>query len=209
MARLSSIAEPHSWRGASRPGPRELLVSEIFGPTIQGEGPSAGRPAVFVRLGACNLTCSWCDTAYTWDSGRYDLALELTVRATDDVAREVLAKRPSLVVLTGGEPALQSREAARLARTASAAGAAVELETSGTVPLGELADTVRLVVVSPKLKSSAVLRQARLRWSVLSEIAALPHAVFKFVVQSPTDLYEVDKIVSRLNIQQGRIWLMP
>ncbi|WP_299956912.1 7-carboxy-7-deazaguanine synthase QueE [uncultured Modestobacter sp.] len=181
----------------------------MFGPTIQGEGPSAGRPAVFVRLGACNLACAWCDTAYTWDGDRYDLSRELQIRSTGDVAREVLALRPSLVVLTGGEPALQSREAARLARAITDGGSAIELETSGTVPLGALANAVRLVVTSPKLSSSAVLDRARLRWGVLAEIAALPHAVFKFVVQSPTDLREADEIVARLGLSPGRVWLMP
>lgn len=206
---MSSSVEPRAWRGARRPGPRELLVSEVFGPTIQGEGPSAGRPAVFVRLGACNLACAWCDTAYTWDGHRYDLSSELRVRPTTDVAREVLALRPSLVVLTGGEPALQSREAARLARAITAGGAAIELETSGTVPLGALANVARLVVASPKLASSAVPERARLRWGVLAEIAALPHAVFKFVIQSPADLREADDVAARLGLLPGRVWLMP
>ena len=55
----------------------DLVVAEIFGPTWQGEGPSAGQVAAFVRLGLCNLTCAWCDTAYTWDRSRFDLRAEL------------------------------------------------------------------------------------------------------------------------------------
>src|SRR4029450_7825218 len=55
----------------------ELVVSEVFGPTFQGEGPSVGRRAGFVRLGRCNLDCSWCDTPYTWDWERHDPAVEL------------------------------------------------------------------------------------------------------------------------------------
>src|SRR5690606_2170027 len=43
-----------------------LNVNEIFGITIQGEGPSMGRPCAFVRLFQCNLQCTWCDTPYTW-----------------------------------------------------------------------------------------------------------------------------------------------
>ena len=46
-----------------------LAVSEIFGPTHQGEGPSTGRLCGFVRLARCNLSCLWCDTPYTWDWG--------------------------------------------------------------------------------------------------------------------------------------------
>ena len=51
-----------------------LVVAEVFGPTFQGEGPSTGQRAGFVRLGRCNLDCSWCDTPYTWDWERFDPA---------------------------------------------------------------------------------------------------------------------------------------
>src|SRR5438046_5626962 len=68
--------------GGGGVGTRTLVVSEIFGPTFQGEGPSLGRRCVFLRLGACNLHCRWCDTPYTWDwTGRngieYDPRQEL------------------------------------------------------------------------------------------------------------------------------------
>lgn len=53
-----------------------LVVSEVFGPTHQGEGPHAGQLCAFVRLMGCNLSCSWCDTPYTWDASRYDLKAE-------------------------------------------------------------------------------------------------------------------------------------
>ena len=56
-----------------------LLVAERFGverPTFQGEGPSSGVPALFIRLSRCNLTCTWCDTPYTWDTSRFDVVDE-------------------------------------------------------------------------------------------------------------------------------------
>jgi 7-carboxy-7-deazaguanine synthase len=198
-----------SWRGVARPGPGELLVSEVFGPTLQGEGPSAGQAATFVRLGGCNLSCRWCDTGYTWDRDGYDLSSELTVRRTDDVVRDVLAVGPPLIVLTGGEPALQATEATRLAGRVTAAGGHVEIETNGTVPLGGLADAVRLVVASPKLLSAGMRREARLRWKVLHGIAQLPHAVFKFVVAGPAELAEVDAVAKRLSLPSKKVWVMP
>ena len=70
-----------------------LVVSEVFGPTVQGEGPSAGRLCGFVRLGRCNLACDFCDTGYTWDWDRYDAAVELTEMPVGDV----LAKLDSMV----------------------------------------------------------------------------------------------------------------
>lgn len=198
-----------TWRGAPRPRPGELLVSEVFGPSLQGEGPSAGRAAAFVRLGGCPLACSWCDSAFTWDARRHDLAAELTVRAAADVAREVLATGAPLVVITGGEPALQAREAAELAGSLAAAGKAVELETSGTVPLGPLGEAVRLVVASPKLANSGVPERARLRWPVLAGIAALDHSVFKFVVEGPNELEEAQQVADRLGLAPQRVWVMP
>ena len=55
---------------------RLLNVNEIFGPTIQGEGPHTGRLVGFLRLAGCNLACSWCDTPYSWDWTKYDKAEE-------------------------------------------------------------------------------------------------------------------------------------
>ncbi len=49
--------------------PGALWVAEMFGPTVQGEGPSTGQHAMFIRLAGCHLSCSWCDTAY-WSGSR-------------------------------------------------------------------------------------------------------------------------------------------
>ena len=70
-----------------------LTVNEIFY-SIQGESSYAGRPCVFVRLTACDLRCSWCDTAYAFHEG--------SKRTTEDVLREVESFGCSLVEVTGG-----------------------------------------------------------------------------------------------------------
>jgi 7-carboxy-7-deazaguanine synthase len=195
------------WRGAERVAGEALLVSEIFGPTIQGEGPSAGQTCTFVRLGGCNLSCDWCDTPYTWDAARYDLQRELVPRQTAQVAEEAIATETRLVVITGGEPLLQSRELATLVARLQAKGRRVEFETNGTLsPAGLPAD---LFVVSPKLRNSGLRTRSRLRWSVLAEFAALRQACFKFVVHEPSDLDEVETIAARLHIEPERTWVMP
>ena len=79
--------------------PVMLPVNEIFY-SIQGESSYAGRPCVFVRLTACDLRCSWCDTAYAFDEGR-----KVSV---SEVVTEVDVYQCSLVEITGGEPLLQS-----------------------------------------------------------------------------------------------------
>ena len=63
---------------------------EIFA-SIQGEGASAGTPSVFARLSLCNLACSWCDTAYTWDWRRYDPKQEIAELEIDQVLARVEA----------------------------------------------------------------------------------------------------------------------
>lgn len=103
-----------------------LEVHSIFN-TIQGEGPFAGRQAIFVRLAGCNLQCPLCDTDYT---SRRD---EMT--ATEILARVSALcnnRRPMLVVITGGEPFRQDLHT--LFCVLAEAGYTVQVETNGTLP---------------------------------------------------------------------------
>ncbi|HEX7701408.1 MAG TPA: 7-carboxy-7-deazaguanine synthase QueE [Kofleriaceae bacterium] len=116
------------------------LVKEMFGPTLQGEGAHAGRPCVFLRFAACNISCSWCDT---------DFAAEGAVKLEADqiVARllELDVHGSRMVIVTGGEPTLQWD--AELADAIRAAGFRAHMETNGTrVP----AAPVDWLTVSPK-----------------------------------------------------------
>ena len=92
----------------AEPSADVLYVADVFGPTFQGEGPSTGRLALFVRLGGCNLHCTWCDTGYTWDAARWDLREQIRpVRWQRLVERLAAAVPPGVVpllVVTGGEP---------------------------------------------------------------------------------------------------------
>lgn len=198
-----------TYRGVHRAVPGALLVSEVFGPTLQGEGPSAGRAAAFLRLGMCNLECTWCDTAYAWDRTRYDMRRELHSVPVEDVLSDLLSRRTPLIVVTGGEPLLQLSALHPLVVAAIAAGRRVEFETNGTIPAGVLAATVHRFVVSPKLANSQQPVGARLRWDVLRDFAELPSAEFKFVVSSPSDLREVDELVNKLAVSPERVWVMP
>ena len=93
-----------------------LRVNEIFGPTIQGEGPSAGKPAVFLRLAGCNLDCAWCDTPYSWDWKRHDRKQEEKHLSVGQVAEQLgkllgahtVPEPAPLLVVSGGEPLIQA-----------------------------------------------------------------------------------------------------
>ena len=98
-----------------------LTVNEIFY-SIQGESSLAGRPCVFVRLTACDLRCTWCDTAYAFYEG--------AKRTIDDVIEEVERYGCRLVEITGGEPLLQE-DVYPLMERLLARGHTVLLETGG------------------------------------------------------------------------------
>ena len=127
-----------------------LQVHSIFY-TIQGEGPFAGKPAVFVRLAGCNLQCPLCDTDYT--SKRMNLAPSLVLEMIDASCEQSMPKRDTLfntplVVITGGEPFRQNID--KLVRLLVSRGHKVQIETNGTLHQPNLPWDSITVVCSPK-----------------------------------------------------------
>src|SRR5215475_6437140 len=100
---------------------RMLTVNEIY-TSIQGESTYAGRPCVFVRLTACDLRCSWCDTTYAFTEGGK--------RSVDEVFDAVMQLDCPLVEITGGEPLLQKNVIPLMQRLLDA-GKTVLVETGG------------------------------------------------------------------------------
>jgi 7-carboxy-7-deazaguanine synthase len=84
-----------------------LVVNEIF-LSVQGESTFAGLPCIFIRLTACNLRCSYCDTAYAFSEGRKLPVAAILARVQELAApyRAEGGRRLPLVELTGGEPLL-------------------------------------------------------------------------------------------------------
>lgn len=190
------------------PAEGELVVSEVFGPTFQGEGPSLGRRAGFVRLGRCNLNCSWCDTPYTWDWSRHDPATELRRESVANVVDQLDVMAPELVVVTGGEPLLQQLRLVPLLEACAAKGWPVEVETNGTIaPDDRLRPLVRQWNVSPKLVNSGIPLDKRIRADALAALRSTGAAVFKFVVTKAADLDEVADLVDDHDLTP--VWIMP
>lgn len=194
-----------------------MRIVETFGPTIQGEGPDVGRAAKFLRLAGCNLTCTWCDTAFSWDPARPDPERPPRDVAVVDVLAELdprvatpRAEAPSVthLVVTGGEPMLQAPELVTLVKSLRKLGWSFEVETSGTVSPAPLKGYVDRFNVSPKLSNSGVADRARIRPQVLSQFADIPGAVFKFVVEQASDLDEVADLVVDLGIPGARVFVM-
>jgi 7-carboxy-7-deazaguanine synthase len=181
-----------------------LVVSEVFGPTLQGEGPSVGRRCGFVRLGRCNLACAWCDTPYTWRWEDHDPAVELHEVAVDAVVAQLDAMDVDMVVVSGGEPLLQQQRLIPLVAALHDRGCRIEVETAGTIaPVLEIDQWN----VSPKLANSGNPLERRYKPEVLRAFEATGHAVFKFVVCEVADLDEVDAIVTECSLCD--VWIMP
>lgn len=197
---------------------KPLVLSETFGPTIQGEGPSAGRLAYFIRLALCNLDCHWCDTPFTWDwtgklGHKYDRTTE-THHASVGVATDLAHRAGApLVVITGGEPLIQRTAVEHLANNLCDAAHTVEIETNGTLPpldhnMGKLAYNV-----SPKLPGADTTRQP-IKPDVFPQWAELARdhdgrVRFKFVITGPTDLQAVDRLADDYALPGEAMWLMP
>lgn len=132
-------------------------VNEIFY-SLQGEGFHTGTPAVFVRFAGCNLRCSWCDTDF---AAYKEMTAEEIVRTAAEIVRKLRptlsageAEKP-LLILTGGEPSLQTDDT--LLDALHQAGYYIAIETNGTRPLPQGIDWV---TCSPKANTTLALRQA-------------------------------------------------
>jgi len=196
-----------SGRRAQEPGAR-LLVAEIFGPTFQGEGASAGRLAAFVRLSRCNLACTWCDTPYTWNRARFDLAAESRSMTESEVWEAVKAIPAGLVVITGGEPLLQQHRLVWLADMCRASGRRVEIETNGTIRPGHgILGAAHRFNVGLKLANSGMPAVRRLREDAIRLFVSSGRARWKFVVTGPGDLDEIAGLQRRFDLDP--VWVMP
>ena len=182
---------------------------EIFR-SVQGEGQSIGVPSVFCRLSLCNLSCSWCDTKYTWDWANHDPKLEVIRLPTQTVADRITALNAKNVVITGGEPMLQQDGVAELAEILGSKNRSIEIETNGTyVPNPVIAVNVDRWNVSPKLSNSGLPVDLRFNRESLEWYANESTAAFKFVIATPDDLQEVKDLATSLNLENERIILMP
>jgi len=115
-----------------------MQIIEIYR-SIQGESSFAGIPCIFVRLAACNLRCTWCDSEYTFTGGKK--------MSAEEVEQEVLRLAPGgLVEFTGGEPMLQERELLPLMDRLLSRGYTLLLETSGERPLENVPPAVHKII---------------------------------------------------------------
>jgi organic radical activating enzyme len=197
-----------------------LVVSELFGPTLSGEGASMGRRCGFLRLMGCNLHCSWCDTAYTWDARRFDLSQQGTRMTWAAIVDQLIAMNVDFVIISGGEPLLHQGQRAweLILRALTGAGIGVEVETNGTIiPNRASRDYVRRFTVSPKLahagdpESVRIVPEAIGAYRLMMEQSGewKDRVIFKFVCATPDHVAEVQRWVKIFQIRTENVWVMP
>ncbi len=173
-----------------------LTVNEIFH-SIQGESTHAGRPCVFVRLTACDLRCSWCDTPYAFHEGR-KMSLDEVIAAVEDY-------RCSLVELTGGEPLLQKDVYPLMARLLES-GKTVLVETGGHVSLANVPLSVHKIM---DVKCPGSGEAHRMDWSNLDRLSPIDEV--KFVIRDRADYEYARDVASKheLNRKVGAVLFSP
>jgi 7-carboxy-7-deazaguanine synthase len=185
-----------------------MRISEIFY-SLQGEGFLAGAPSVFIRLAGCPLRCRWCDTKYAWDqtAGRqYNI---------NQIVQAVQKWPTKYAVITGGEPMINS-ELPQLVQQLKASGKHVTIETAGIAFIPDM--HCDLMSISPKLSNSTpadpelatVHEDSRLDVAVLRELIDNYEYQLKFVVDSETDLPEIQQTIEEIgNVNSEKVMLMP
>lgn len=171
----------------------KLIVSETFY-SIQGEGQTMGVPAVFLRLGGCNLLCksdSWvCDSIEVWQKGK---ATNFEKVLTDGFISRL--REGAHLIITGGEPLLHQKNIIRYLDWFYEEynfKPIIEIETNGTfLPSEKLFTLVDYWNVSPKLSTSGETFKKRFNNLALLRLNKDKNSIFKFVVSSEKDFLEI------------------
>ena len=161
-----------------------IRISEIFGPTIQGEGALIGQPTVFVRTGGCDYRCSWCDTLHAVDTQfRHDWkpmsAAEIFMQI-----EALSGGKPLMVSLSGGNPAIQPFQS--LIKMGQEKGYRFALETQGSIAKDWFAD-LDVLTLSPKPPSSDMDTDWDAFDACLKVAGDKPEIALKFVIMDDAD----------------------
>jgi 7-carboxy-7-deazaguanine synthase len=161
-----------------------VRISEVFGPTIQGEGPLIGRPTVFVRTAGCDYRCAWCDTLYAVLPEYRDEWILMSPPQIMARVNELAGERSVLISLSGGNPALQPL--APVIALGRSNGHSFALETQGSVSQAWFAE-LDWLILSPKPPSSGMPTDWKALQACVEAAQGKPRCVLKIVVFEDSD----------------------
>lgn len=188
-----------------------LPVADVFGPVWQGEGAYLGQRCGFVRLGLCNLSCEWCDTAYTWDRTRYDVDAECPPHTAAQLLDKIRALPVSLLVLSGGEPLIHQQSQVLL-DVLEATDHEWHIETNGTIkPTTFMRARIEHFTVSPKVATHDPdkLTHKPAALAVFAELARDTRATFKIVASTEADVDAAEQLRAAYGIPRWATYIMP
>jgi len=163
--------------------------------SIDGEGPSAGEIATFIRFQGCNLRCSWCDTAYSWGKESTNEVL-----SSKEIYNYIKENGSANVTLTGGEPLIQDNIYELLEILSKDENLKIHIETNGSVDIGGFKESHNnsniIYIVDYKLPSSGMTEFMNL--NNLNNVES--NDVYKFVVGSKEDLSMAYEIIKRFDL---------
>jgi 7-carboxy-7-deazaguanine synthase len=161
-----------------------LRISEIFGPTIQGEGALIGMATVFVRTGGCDFRCSWCDTLHAVDSAYRETWTPMSADAVMDEVRRLSGGEPLMITVSGGNPAIQPL--GRLIELGKREGYRFALETQGSLSRDWFA-SLDVLSLSPKPPSSGMAFDRKALADAIAAAGPGTAVALKFVVFDEAD----------------------
>ena len=164
--------------------------------SLDGEGPTAGELAYFVRFADCNLRCSWCDTAYSWDG-----TTQVQHKTPQQIYDAIQASGIRNVTLTGGEPLIQADILPLLQLLADDDLLLVHIETNGSVDIAPFrqacpADNI-IYILDYKLPASNM--ESQMCMANLQQVTCTD--VYKFVIASEADLHRAVELVQQYDLQ--------
>jgi 7-carboxy-7-deazaguanine synthase len=187
--------------------------------SVQGEGLSLGKPAIFIRLHGCNLRCSWvksggsiCDAWYTWKEDTKDYWTSHSFMSFADILKEIQKYPCKRIVISGGEPLLQQKQIITFINAYLDNDYIVEIETNGTIAPSEelLKSPIALCFnCSPKLSAAGMEKKDCIQPDALRLINKYKDSIFKFVVTNNEDLLEVESLVQEFKLKANKIVIMP
>jgi organic radical activating enzyme len=162
----------------------------------------------------CNLSCEWCDSAWTWDATRHDLRAGTQWMTITTIVEQLLRSPATIVVITGGEPLLQQDHPGWLSLLSGLNGQRrIHIETNGTiVPSSATLDAAEIINVSPKLGNAGEHRghqDPTIRAEYTDLAGTYPGLHLKVVCRTADDVRQATLMAQALHWPWDRVWVMP